>query len=293
MEERHFGPVWFLPGENKGRYPNCNSVFINGPDILIDPSAERRRLEQIRDEHGVSEIWLSHVHEDHIKYLSLFGDHPLAISEKDAPAITDIEMLLDSYGAEGDIRMYWRNYIREDFNFQSRRVSHFLKPGEVINLGTVTVDVIPAPGHTPGNVAFYFREPEVLFLGDYDLTKFGPWYGDLKSSIKDTISTINLLRSKQAKVFLTSHEMGALEKPSNRMWEDYLNVIAVREEKLLQLLDEPRSLEEIVGACIVYWSPRDPKGFFELGERGHMVKHLEKLIDEHLVVQEGEKFVRL
>jgi predicted transcriptional regulator len=102
-----------------------------------------------------------------------------------------------------------------------------------------------------------------------------------------------MLRRWRAKVFITSHEMGTLENIPSRMWDDYLNVISVREEKLLNLLKEPHSLEEIIHSCIVYWGPRKPKEFFELGERGHMVKHLEKLIDEGLVVQEKDKFVSL
>jgi hypothetical protein len=52
-------------------------------------------------------------------------------------------------------------------------------------------------------------------------------------------------------------------------------------------------LEEIVRAFIIYWGPKKPEGFFDLGERGHMVKHLEKLIEEGLVVLEKDKFVWL
>jgi hypothetical protein len=36
MEEKHFGPVWFILGETGGRYPFCHSVYIDGPGILID-----------------------------------------------------------------------------------------------------------------------------------------------------------------------------------------------------------------------------------------------------------------
>jgi len=46
MEEKHFGPVWFIPGENKGKYPFCHSVYIEGECILIDPASDRNRLEK-------------------------------------------------------------------------------------------------------------------------------------------------------------------------------------------------------------------------------------------------------
>ena len=293
MEEKHFGPIWVLSTENRGRYPDCNSIFIQGPDILIDPAAEKSRLEEICRDEGVSEVWLSHAHEDHLKNLYLFGDRPLAADEKDALAVTDIELFLDSYGVAGETRKYWRDYVLDKFNFRPREVSRILQPGEVIDLGSVTVDVIGTPGHTPGHLAFFFREPEVLFLADYDLTKFGPWYGDLRSSISDTVASIDKLRNWPAKVWITSHERGILDEPPGQLWDDYLHVITVREEKLLDLLSEPRSFEEIIRACIVYWEPRKPEGFFDLGERGHMIKHLDKLMNEGRVLREKDKFVRL
>ena len=39
IAEKHFGPIWFIPGENKGKYPFCHSIYIEGPGILIDPAS--------------------------------------------------------------------------------------------------------------------------------------------------------------------------------------------------------------------------------------------------------------
>jgi len=293
IEEKHFGPVWFIPGETRGKYPYCHSIYIEGSGVLIDPASDPDRLLELRNEHGVSQVWLSHAHEDHFKYLGLFDDVPLALSEPDAPVMADVERLLDAYGVDGETRGYWREFLIEGFDFRPRTASKILKPGEVIDLGTVTVEIIATPGHTPGHLAFFFREPEVLFLADYDLSKFGPWYGDLMSSIEDTIDSIIRLRRQPARIWLTSHETGLFEENPGALWDDYLEVIRVREEKLLNFLEEPRTFEEIVQACIVYWKPREPKEFFELGERGHMSKHLEKLIKAGRAVQKGDQFVRI
>ena len=161
-----------------------------------------------------------------------------------------------------------------------------------MDLGTVTVEIISTPGHTPGNLAFFFREPKVLFMGDYDLAKFGPWYGDLHSSIEETIDSVNLLRKIPAKVFLTSHETGVFMGNPGKLWDDYLNVIFDRENRLLEFLNEPRTMEEIVEAWIIYGRPREPKAFFELGERGLMKKHLERLMRLGRVVQEKSKYIK-
>jgi hydroxyacylglutathione hydrolase len=287
MEERHFGPIWFIPGENNGKYPFCHSVYIEGAGILIDPASDRRRLEEIRDRHGVKAIWLSHWHEDHFMYLDLFDDVPLWISRADAPPLSDLEILLDWYGiANDEHRQYWHGLMLEQFNFLPRRPHAYLQGGEQIRLGDLTVDVIAAPGHTPGHLAFFFREPAVLFLGDYDLTRFGPWYGDAHSSIEQTIASLDRLKLIPARVLLTSHEKGVFEEPSPEIWMQYAQVINDREGKLMQALDRPKSLEEIVNLYLIYGRPREPKAFFEFCERALIKKHIERLEQRGMLMRE-------
>ena len=200
MEDRRFGPIRFIGGEKRGRYPFCHSVYIEEARVIIDPASSMDKLARIRKDEGVDMVWLSHWHEDHFTYLDLFGDLPLWMSERDLPPLTDIERLLDWYGIDrDDQRSFWRKSITEQFNYRPRQARRFLKDNDIIPLGPVTVEVIPTPGHTPGHLAFYFREEEVLFMGDYDLTSFGPWYGDLYSSIEDTIASIRRLKDIPAR----------------------------------------------------------------------------------------------
>jgi hydroxyacylglutathione hydrolase len=288
MEEKHFGPIWFIPGENNGKYPFCHSIYIEGAGILIDPASDRRRLEVIRDRHGVNAVWLSHWHEDHFMYLDLFENVPLWISRADAPPLSDLEILLDWYGiANDEHRQYWRQLMLEQFNFRPRRPHGFLQGGEQIRLGgDLTVDLIAAPGHTPGHMALYFREPDVLFLGDYDLTRFGPWYGDVHSSIEETIASLERLKRIPARVLLTSHETGIFEQPLDAPWEQYERVIHERESKLMQVLDRPKSLEEIVNLYLIYGRPREPRAFYEFCERALITKHIERLEQRGMVLRE-------
>ena len=46
MRETAFGPVRFIPGPNRGKYPHCHSVYVEGDQILIDPAADRERLDR-------------------------------------------------------------------------------------------------------------------------------------------------------------------------------------------------------------------------------------------------------
>ncbi len=294
MTERSFGPVRLIPGANAGRYPHSNSVYVDGPGILIDAGADEARYRALLAGPGVKEVWLSHWHEDHIAYLDLFDGLPLRMMDADAVPLSGLEAFLDAYGIDReDYRDYWRRTLPADFHFRPRKPTRHFKPGEVIDLGTCTAEVIHAPGHTPGFTALFFREPAVLFLGDYDLTRFGPWYGDRDGSIDGTIASVRRLQQVPAKVWLTSHEDGCFEGDASEAFDRYLAVIDEREAKLLEFLSEPRTMADIVAACLIYRKPREPKAFFEWGEGAIMGKHLERLVKSGAVALENGRYRRL
>ncbi|KJS31242.1 MAG: beta-lactamase [Desulfatitalea sp. BRH_c12] len=294
MEEKHFGPVWFIPGERSGRYPFCHSVYIEGPGILIDPGSDRKRLEQLRTNPGVRAIWLSHWHEDHIADMDLFEDLPFYVGEPDARPLSSSEAFLDAYGINiQEHREHWLLTLTKDFNFKPRWPAGYFKDGERLHLDGVTVDVIGTPGHTPGHLSFYFREAGVLFMGDYDLSGFGPWYGDVEASIEQTIISVGKLKGHSARVWITGHETGLFEQDPAEKWDQYLDVISHREDKLLAFLKHPRTIEEIVSAWLVYGKPREPKAFFEFGERALMKKHLEKLLGKAQIEMAENRYYTL
>jgi glyoxylase-like metal-dependent hydrolase (beta-lactamase superfamily II) len=294
MKEQCFGPIRFIPGENRGKYPHCHSVYIDGAGVLIDPASDRDRLKRLRDESEVREVWLSHWHEDHFMHLDLFDDLPLRMSEQDAPQISDIELFLDGYGIEKEeYRQAWREIAATQFHFKPRKPTGFLKGGNQVRLEGLTIDIIPTPGHTPGHLCFFFQEPGVLFLGDYDLTPFGPWYGDRDSSIQDTIASIERLKQIPATAWLTCHETGIFEENPGDIWDQYLAVIDHRAGQLLDFLKEPRTMADIVGEWIVYQRPREPQEFYAMTEEMIMQKHLDLLIAKSTVVKEGERYCRI
>jgi glyoxylase-like metal-dependent hydrolase (beta-lactamase superfamily II) len=291
MQEQSFGPIRFIPGPNRGKYPHCHSVYVEGAGILIDPAGDRERLQRLRAEEGVSAVWLSHWHEDHLMHLDLFDDRPLAVHPADAPMLADMDVFLDAYGIEDpDARAGWRSLLRETFHFRPRRADRFLEEGQVIDLGRVHVEILHTPGHTPGHLGFYFHEPEVLFLGDYDLTAFGPWYGDRDSSIAQTVAAVKRLQGLPARTWLTGHETGVFAAAPPEIWNRYLAVIDRRRRALLELLARPRTMAEIVNAWIVYRKPREPLDFYTHAEKALMGKHLEEFLADGQVVRDGDRF---
>jgi glyoxylase-like metal-dependent hydrolase (beta-lactamase superfamily II) len=280
MEIRQFGPVRFIPGANRGKYPGSHSLYIESDRILIDAGAGRQRLEQLKNTEGVSAVWLSHWHEDHITNLDLFWDVPVYISSLDAPVLAGIDAMIDAYGVEDEFRSHWQHFFEKQLGVVPRKPDGCLGEHPLLELGSTSVEILPTPGHTPGHLAFFFREAKVLFMGDYDLGKFGPWYGDAEASIEKTVQSVQSLRQLPAECWMTSHETGFFDEDPGALWDAYLNVIDKRESKLLALLETPRTLQEIVDAAIVYFKPREPRAFFAYGERAHMEKHLQRLLEK-------------
>lgn len=274
-----FGLVEFIPGKNLGRYPFCHSLLIEGEArVLLDPGSNRQVLKALAEHRAVDCVWLSHTHEDHFKDLDLFSSCELWTPLQGARSLEDLENLFDAYGMQPDERDIFREPMLSDFHFTPRATDRFFSEEEIIDLGGITVQVLPTPGHTAGHVSLLFREPKVLFLGDYDLTPFGPYYGDVDSDIDATIDSVNRLRAIDAKVWIASHEEGVFESNPGDRWDKYLRVIDEREQKLLELLSNPCTMDQIVEACIVYGKKREPAWFFTFGERMLMGKHLQRLM---------------
>jgi hydroxyacylglutathione hydrolase len=294
MEDRQFGRIRFVCGENGGKYPFNHSLYLQGDRsrVIIDPACSLEKLTRLKDE-GVDCVWLSHWHEDHIRYIDLFENRLLRISGRDFPPLTDINIFLDWYDIKiPQERSNWRKIMLEVFNFRPRSEANFLVDDETVDLGGLTIQVLPTPGHTPGHLSFFFPEEELLFLGDYDLTSFGPWYGDVYSDIEETIKSIHKLKAVSARRWVASHHTGLFEENPGRLWDDYENVIHERENKLLAFLEKPKTIAEICAAWLIYGRPREPKEMYEFNERVLVRKHLEYLQRQDKIILDDERYVK-
>jgi len=114
------------------------------------------------------------------------------------------------------------------FHYRERIPDLGFSDGDLLNFGDTTLQIIHTPGHTIGHSSFFFPEEEILFLGDLDLTAFGPWYGDRVSDIDQIIESLQKLLSIPAKIFITSHEAGTIEGDIAKRVENYLGIIKQR-----------------------------------------------------------------
>jgi glyoxylase-like metal-dependent hydrolase (beta-lactamase superfamily II) len=153
------------------------------------------------------------------------------------------------------------------------------RDGDVFDLGGgVRVRVIHTPGHTRGHSALYVEPDAVLYLGDIDLSSFGPYYGDAWSDLEDFERSLERVRKVEARHYATFHHIGVVDRPTfvERL-DRYASVIDDRERRLLVFLAEPRTLEQVAEHRFVY-RRTDPVPFAGPVERRSMSQHIARLV---------------
>jgi glyoxylase-like metal-dependent hydrolase (beta-lactamase superfamily II) len=281
--DHRLGAVTVLTGARGGKYPHGNSICIEGAEetLLVDPSLSliARRGELARVDHIVN----SHCHEDHVAGNHLFPNVPWFLHELDLPGMLSFEGLLAIYGYDEypEVETGFREILLREFHYTARPDARSFTDGQLFDLGgAVRMRVIHAPGHTRGHCVFHVEPDDVLYLGDIDLSSFGPYYGDAWSSLEDFERTLKAVRHMRARWYATFHHVGVLEgrEAFLERLDRFEAVIADRERRLLEYVREARTLDEIVAHRFVY-RPQDAVSFADPVERRSMSQHLDRLID--------------
>ncbi len=292
MEETRFGNLVFIPGTGCGKYPFCNSLYIDDKKkAIIDPASDESFLRKLAGEKKVDIVINSHYHEDHIAFNYLFPEAELYVHEAIGACFKSYSSFLDYCGLlDSKYRAEWDDLFLNRFHFKERTPSVEFRDGDFLFFGDTKLQVIHTPGHTAGHCSFYFPDQGILFMGDLDLSRFGPWYGDRVSDIDQTIQSMRRLLEIPADIYITSHETGIIRGDITELVETYLSVITRREKKILDFLERPRTTDEIVERWIIFKRELQPRYFFEFAERGMIIKHLERLIRNGNIGTEGGKF---
>ncbi|HKA56354.1 MAG TPA: MBL fold metallo-hydrolase [Candidatus Binatia bacterium] len=289
---RSFGRVKVVLGERNGKYPSGNSILVEDEvTALIDPSLMVRKLRGRVTARKVDLLFNSHYHEDHGAGNSLFPDAPLHVHTLDAPALRSLDTLFAYYGMDDAATEAWKPVVVEKYFYRPRERLIELRGEEVFDFGRTRMRVVPTPGHTGGHCCFFFENEGVLFLADWDLTRFGPVYADLTSDLDATIASLRQIRTLGAKTLVSFHEAGVCQENQYEVVTRYLAVVYEREKLLLDFLAIPRTLPEIIRRRIVYRKDYDIV-WIDAVEKNSMLLHLRKLTQEGRVEWDGERYVR-
>lgn len=276
------GRVTVLFGEKQGKYPQGNSLVVRGDEesLVIDPCLglipRQGRLP------AVDRVVNSHCHEDHIAGNHLFPEIPWHLHQADAPGMGSLDDFMAIYGFDDEaVDRAFRPLVVNQFHFTPRAEVLTFRDGDVFELGGCRVRVIHTPGHTRGHCAFHVEPDDVLYLGDIDLSSFGPYYGDAWSDLEAFEDSLAKVREIDARHYVTFHHIGVLEgrRAFLERLDRFAAVIPQREARLLDFLRDPHTLDEIAEHRFVY-RQGDPVAFLACVERRSMGQHLERLLRE-------------
>lgn len=277
--------VWFIPGNNEGRYPFSNSLFINDEKkLLIDTGVGRSVIKKLLQDFGQPDIiFYSHAHEDHIYEKSLFSTTARFIHELDKPAAESKDELFRLYGLDTPELIEMLDTFLKTFHYKPLDNLQTFEDGQLFDLGTVQVKIIHTPGHSGGHCCFEIESDKFIYASDIDLTSYGPWYGALDSDIQSFERSIELLIQKAPQIIITSHK-GLISDDIPGRLELYLSKIPERETNILNFLEKPKIFEEMVPQALVQGKFGEPLEYYLAAERIMLEKHLERLLDAQKII---------
>lgn len=289
---RH-GAVSIYPGEKSGKYPDGNQVMVRGADSLAafdTPLVANRLGSELLD---ADLVVLGHVHEDHMAGLHRLRHAPLHVHEADVDAARSWEGLARHYGYAPNVLRGMKAKIEREFHYAPRPDAQAYKDGAAWDLGGgVTVRAIHMPGHTSGHCVLLVEPGGIAFIGDIDLSSFGPYYGDATSSLGAFRRTLATVQEIPAKVWVTSHHKGVITDRDVflSLLKAFASRLDAREEAIENhLRKQPSTLAELVAQRFVY-----PKNLDDLyyadAERRTIEQHLEALAHGGRAIEEAGRW---
>lgn len=254
-------------------FNSCNSylVKINNNDYaIIDPGCSKKKLNTTlrQNEILISDIkysLLSHAHSDHMNLLDYIqkknenievfihkADKKYVENAKEYyNMLFNFEIISKNQKYHEFIKAvkYYTNpnstiqvnpsfkMIFDIWNVKNRKVDHAYKdrdklPGDL--------EVIHAPGHTPG-MSFFFKEKDkILFSSDIHLSSIGPNFSgnqtnilDFKNSIKKVIKMVN---DELINIILSGHGRNPIKENLKKRLLTFYEKIIFKEEELINIL---------------------------------------------------------
>jgi glyoxylase-like metal-dependent hydrolase (beta-lactamase superfamily II) len=280
---KRIGPIMILEAPNQCKLPYSRSLYIDCPErILIDSGCDPDTLVKINQEYGIELIMNTHYHPDHTQFNHLLPTATKWINPIEFETSITIEGVARSngvfqeWGAEGIEK--WKKSIPKGLVQSLSEISGAYQHEIEYSFGGVKVVFLHTPGHTGGFTCPYFPDLGVVFVGDYDMSSFGPWYNGTDGDIDDFIQSGKRLLSLDADTYITGHHKGIFSKHEFRQaMEQFLAVIDKRDELIEHYARQELTFEEITDIGIFYPKKMLKSMIHKTWERSGIRKHLQRL----------------
>ena len=282
--------ISLLHGENKGRFPRAHSILVQAEEtVLIDTGCGIPLLKAIKNEFDISYIINSHTHPDHSAGNWVFRGQTIFVPQEAFNTSGNIVALSHRFVGE-DLASKWQQFARTVMDFQNCPPTHSYNENTVFQIDDIALTPIFTPGHTKDHYCFYYEPQQVLVAFDYDLTSF-PWYGHQESSLAEFRQSIERLKTFPTKIVVSSHR-GIINEDIQSEWERYAQRLDERNQHILELLDSPKTIAQLVDAAPIYRKFPYRESLLRYWERRMIQLHLDELEKEKKVHRKKEQYYR-
>ncbi len=141
--------LYFVKGENRGRFPFSHSILIRGEcNVLFDTGSGVRVLERLKAEIPVDLVVNSHTHPDHFSGNHCFGGLELVVPELFADILGDLERMSVRLAEGGEPAAQWLFMVTEILQHEPTEPTGAYAEGWVVEAGGYAFEAIHTPGHT-------------------------------------------------------------------------------------------------------------------------------------------------
>ena len=293
--------VHLIRGLNKARFPEANSLLIDDEILtLVDAGSDmdqiRRTLESLGHRmEDIERLILTHFHVDHKHHSEEIHElsgcevicHPL--SDK---GIETFQGMAEYYGiTTHPLFDIWKVMVQGWIPpvYSDYTVTGHYEDRKTISCGDVDLIPIHLPGHTLDHTCFGINGVETIFLVDIDLTGFGPWYGNEVSDIRAFQKSIEIVMNLEPRIGISSHLLDPVTDDLFSRLRRFSDTFKRRETRIMKNISEGYdTLDRLAKLPTIY--PRLPDEIFIIFEEFMIQKHLEILVEDGKVIQDGSQY---
>ncbi len=278
--------IFFVRGENKGRFPYCNVLLVE--NLLIDAGAGINVIRNLVSKADI--LILSHVHPDHASGAWIFNEAKKVVYAPKGDS-TELDAMAKRWTNE-KLAELWKEEIAKPIGMKTFKASDYEEG--LLDLKTSReLRAIYMPGHTEDHHVILI-DGKILFGADIDLTPFGPFYGNPEGDMKKFKKSIEKVMNLDVSIFVSAHSDPVFGREEiERRLVEYLSIIDKRDEILLEHLKEPKTIDELVKISPFYKKKPFAKEILDFFERNMIIQHLNELEKAGKIKRIDNKYVSL
>jgi len=284
---------YLITAPNKSRFPFCNTFLLCGEQtVLIDAGIDPKTLSTIDRHKRIDVLIFSHSHPDHILNWHLLRDRCIQMPKETPDSAMDLNLLGMRFMGSPEKGAYWVKLIGEGLGLHPlREPEKRFGDGDLLEISGFQLQAVHAPGHLNDHYVFLERKNGILLTSDIDFSGFGPFYGQPECNIGLFEKSIQNVMSLPYRMVCSSHKM---PMTGNRTgdFREFSDGFKRHREKIFSICRTPHSLEELARVSPIYRNKMSDKILQETFETGMIAKSLDRMIQDGMIRQSGNKFIQ-